>query len=421
MSEHSNTIPFSIEAEKAVLSIIFQYPGDYVVKALAEGLTGEHFFGAATNIIWKEMILQHQEGHTIELVSFTESLRNKKLYDKMGGAAMTTEIYTYMPTAVHWTRHIEILRNRLARRRMLEFATKAEQGSYTDSSQEQLIAMTKEATEAIMQTTSTKDAFKSASQSCDEFIKDFEDLCNRGTMAGISTGLTDLDEKTGGMRSGELWVISGPTSGGKSVLCLQLSAAALKLKKKVGIMSLEMGAEENIARMISCQYGVDYQTLRNPLADGMPVKETLIKLKNGIEAFKGSPLKICDEAGLTIERIEALAQQLKDTEGLDVLVVDYIQLIRTSRQGEARHEELSMIAGTLKQLAKKLGCTVITGSQLNTEGRMAKAKSIGDDADVVLRIEEEGLYVLKNRNGEKHITLPLILDGRLQKFTPKHY
>ena len=108
--------------------------------------------------------------------------------------------------------------------------------------------------------------------------------------------------------------------------------------------------------------------------------------------------------------------KLPDTDGLDLLIVDYIQLVRTTKTGEARHEELSMIAGSLKQLAKQLKIPVVTASQLNNEGRMAKAKSIGDDADVVMRIEEDGIYVLKNRNGEKHVMLNLKLDGKMQRF-----
>jgi replicative DNA helicase len=173
--------------------------------------------------------------------------------------------------------------------------------------------------------------------------------------------------------------------------------------------------------MVSCGYKLSYGMIRNPTekgaADsGRASKHELSTVRRALTDLAEAPIVINDEANLTIERIQSIAQKWKDTEGLDILIVDYIQLVRTTKQGEARHEELSMIAGSLKQLAKQLKIPVVTASQLNAEGRMAKAKSIGDDADVVMRIEEDGIYVLKNRNGEKHVTLNLKLDGKMQRF-----
>lgn len=240
-------------------------------------------------------------------------------------------------------------------------------------------------------------------------------------MPGIATSMEPIDELTGGMRPGELWVFCGPTSGGKSVAALQSAGSALRLGKKVGVFSLEMGAGECIGRMVSCGYNIDYGMIRNPTekgeADsGRASKMQLQAVKRALNDLAETPIVINAEPNLTIERITAIAQKWKDTNGLDLLIVDYIQLVTTTRQGEARHEELAYIAGALKQLAKQLKVPVVTASQLNNEGRMAKAKSIGDDADVVMRIEEDGIYVLKNRNGEKHITLPLKLNGLGQKF-----
>jgi len=130
-----------------------------------------------------------------------------------------------------------------------------------------------------------------------------------------------------------------------------------------------------------------------------------------------SNLVICHQAAMTIERIDAVCQEMHDDEPLEYIIIDYIQLVRTTRKNEPRHEELAWIAGCMKQMAKKYKCPVITASQLNTEGRMAKAKSIGDDADVALRIEgDAGIYVLKNRNGPKHMHLNYALKGEYQRF-----
>ena len=404
-------------AEKAVLSVIFQNPDTHIKEALAEGLTEDHFFKPNIKTLFNHICEQHRAGLKFDLVILNAELHKLGKLDELGGPSFMAEIYLYSPTSSHWTHHIDILRDRLARRKAYSLAISIDEETLAEKTPEELANLLKDASTAILEVNKPIDSSKTSKEACYEFLEEFKVLCSGGGSPGIETSMRPIDEITGGMRPGELWVYCGPTSGGKSVAALQSAYGAVTAGKKVGIFSLEMGAGENIGRLISCGYGVDYGMLRNPTKGGKePIKSDLMKVRRALNDLAETPIVINDDAGLTIERIESIAQKWKDTDGLDLLIVDYIQLVRTTKTGEARHEELSMIAGSLKQLAKQLKIPVVTASQLNAEGRMAKAKSIGDDADVVMRIEEDGIYVLKNRNGEKHVMLNLKLDGKMQRF-----
>ena len=410
--------PSSLDAEKSVLSVLLQKP-ERMTAALGDGLDAEYFWHPGTRGVWLEILEMHRAGEEIELVSLVERLRHANKLENVGGASEVTGIYSFIPTSAYWSQHVAILRDRLARRRMLKFAAKAE-GLADDSTEsvEDLAKLTAKASQDILATVTPHVTAKHAKEACKEFSEHFEGMYNSSESPGTPTGIDDLDMITGGMRPGEFWVIGGPTSGGKSVLCLQAANAHIVIGKKVGVFSLEMGAEENIARLISCGWGVDYAKLRNPRGGQPMLKNELINIRSALNDLGNAELTIWDEGGLTVERLETLARQWADTRGLDLLIVDYIQLLTTTgAKGEGRARELALISASLKQLAKKLHCPVVTGSQLNEEGKLRESRAVGQDADVVLRIEgEKGIYVLKNRNGVRHLHVPYVLEGARQKF-----
>ncbi len=407
--------PYAETAEKAIISVILQNPAHYLKEALAEGVSLSHFHGYPCREMWSYLSKTREQGRDVELVSIIEDLKHSGKLDNIGGPAGVTEMYTFAPNSAHWSQHLEILRDRLARRTALNAAAKIAEKSTGEETPEELATLAKEAAEAILNTSRPTDSTKTAKQACREFLEEFEGLVNSdGSVPGIPTNMQPIDDLTGGMRDGELWVFCGPTSGGKSVLELQCAAAALSMGKKVGVFSLEMTAGETIGRIVSHSHRIDYGFLRNPMN---PSKQDLKRVQRALGDLAGSPMLINDEAGTTIEKMESLATQWRDGEGLDLLVVDYTQLIKTSRQGLARHEELAWITMELKNLAKTLKVPVVTAAQINDEGKLAEARAIGHNADVVMRIESEGLYVIKNRNGQKHIHLPLHLNGATQTFT----
>jgi len=404
--------------EKSILSMAFQYPETSLVRLIGDGVTSQHFYEPRHRLIFDLMKEQRDKGKEIELVSFTKILIDRSQLDSIGGAAYITEIYTYSIGEQHYTYHLEILRNDLAKRLARE-ALQLPDEEIQQMTPSELANHLKLASESVTSASEWSDGTKTAKEACREFFDTLEHQFTNKNQVGTKTGLQCLDNVTNGMREGELWVIAAPTSGGKSVLALQLALSSLEQNKRVAIFSLEMGAEENIARMISNSHSVDYSALRKPSTLD---KAMISKIKQGAVMLSGKNLVVCDKAELSIESIQATAQRLNDVDPIDTLVVDYIQLLRSSyRKGERSDEMLCRVSGQLKQMAKKLQCCVITASQLNQEGRMAQASGIANDADVVLRIEDEkGIFVLKNRNGEKHMHLPLFLQGEYQRFIENH-
>lgn len=391
-----------------------QYPETALVRLIGDGVTNQHFSEPRHKLIFDLLKEQRDEGNPIELVSFTQIMTDRNILHKIGGPGYITEIYTYAIGEEHYTYHLEILRNDLAKRIARE-ALQLPDEEIKQMTPSELANHLKLASESVTSASEWSDGTKTAKEACKEFFGVLEHQFTNKNQIGTKTGLFCLDNVTNGMRAGEFWVIAAPTSGGKSVLALQLAYAALDAGKRVAIFSLEMGAEENIARMISNSHNVDYAALRKPstLDNGM-----ITSIKGGAVALSTKKLVICDKAELSIEAVMSTAQRLSDIEKIDVVIVDYIQLLRSSyRKGERTDEMLCRVSGQLKQMAKKMQCCVITASQINQEGRMAQASGIANDADVVLRIEKDkGILVLKNRNGEKDMLLPLFLEGKYQRF-----
>jgi replicative DNA helicase len=145
---------------------------------------------------------------------------------------------------------------------------------------------------------------------------------------------------------------------------------------------------------------------------------SLSKLKRGLLSFGEKKLSIDASANQSLTTIVAEAERIRDThDGLDLVVVDYIQLVRGMRmKTETREEEIARVSGGLKQLAKKLGCPVFTATQLNIDGQTRESRAIEQDCDCLMIIADTGIEIKKLRNGIRNVTLPLILDGQHQKF-----
>ena len=239
-----------------------------------------------------------------------------------------------------------------------------------------------------------------------------------GVMPGLATGIREIDEIGGGMRAGELWIICGETSGGKSVLSYQVALPAIKEGKPVLIFTLEMSSDEVFSRIISCWKRLSLASIMTPKGiskgDGLAIQE-------GARLLALSKLQICDEPNMSIDYVCAQSEQFAELEKPAMIIVDYIQLLDGGKtKGESREQELARIAKRLKQLAKKIGCPVVTPSQLNDDGKLRESRSIGHDADVVMKITEKGIAVNKYRNARRNDLLPLTLVGEFQRFETQY-
>ena len=255
---------------------------------------------------------------------------------------------------------------------------------------------------------------KTLAETMDEFLDDIE---RAEPVEAFSTRLPSLDALTGGgPKRGELFVVAAETSGGKSIILQQVALDAAEKLKHVLLFSLEMPAKQVFARMLSNFTGHRIKTA----AEGMLV-EDLARVKQGIAHFKKMHLRI--ESDFTDwESIESAAREAAGKGELDVLIVDYIQLVhlRTLGKNETREQHVSEITRRLKALALQLNICVGTASQLNDEGRLRESRAISHHSDHVwiLAKGDEGkvLRIDKNRSGERDRSVPVVMHGHIARF-----
>ena len=406
-------MPHAPVSEKYLLSTLMHEPGKFVPRAAADGIDQEAFYLPAHRLGF-ECIRDHYLEHgNFDLTLFVQAQAISGNLDAMGGAACVSDWCTYAPDrGGQWTGHSEILREMKARRLAANAATRLSAASDSIEAMEETAA-TLAALQAIM---SGPRRAATGKESVDGFSEALTAAYQAGNFPGAETGFAELDQVSGGMRPGELWVACGKPSRGKSVFLIQVAADFLKRGSAVAIFSLEMMRSEIVGRLVSCWGRVDYGQITQPRTltrDGMD------RIQATAKVIAESSLWLDDGAGQSLETIAAEATRIRDCNGhLDLVAVDYLQLVRGGRQrGETREEEVARLSGGLKQLAKSLRCPVLTASQLNEQGQTRESRAIEQDADALLFICEDGIKVGKLRNGQRNGLLPLFLDGRHQRFT----
>jgi len=411
MNEEPITIPSAHPSEKAVVSSILK-DATLLKRAAADGISEDSFYHPDTKTLWKvARTLQPNTDGQQDLIAVIQHLQDNGELDRIGGAAQVVEVWNYSPTPSGWSQWVNILKEyqarRLAQHAARQIADAEDATAAIDSFRTTL--------QSLQQVVSGKqrsiDADKASKQFIENLLRDY----NSGDLPGMSTGIPELDEICGGMRPGEFWVIAGKPSRGKSVLMLQIASKFISDQRPVAIHSLEMMTHEVIGRLISTMTHTNYGSITQPRS---AAKHELQKIQTGVEQISSAPLWIDSSSNQSIDSIAAEAERIRDLHGsLDLVVVDYLQLIRGSRSSrESREEEVARVSGGLKQLAKHLQCPVISASQLNDNNQVRESRAIEQDADALLFICDDGLKVGKLRNGRRDVVLPLRLNGQYQEF-----
>jgi replicative DNA helicase len=405
------TIPSAHTSEKAVISSILK-DATLLKRAAADGISSEAFHHPDTKTLWEACReLPASDNNQYDLIAVVQHLTESGTLDRIGGASQVVECYNYAPTPAGWTQWVSTLKEYQARR----MAQSAAREIATADDAAGAIASFRTTLQSLQQVVSGKqrsiDADKASKQFIENLLRDY----NSGDLPGMSTGIAELDEICGGMRPGEFWVIAGKPSRGKSVLMLQIASKFISDQRPVAIHSLEMMTHEVIGRLISTMTHTNYGSITQPRS---AAKHELQKIQTGVEQISSAPLWIDSSSNQSIDSIAAEAERIRDLHGsLDLVVVDYLQLIRGSRSSrESREEEVARVSGGLKQLAKHLQCPVISASQLNDNNQVRESRAIEQDADALLFIAEDGLKVGKLRNGRRDVVLPLRLNGQYQEF-----
>src|ERR1700730_759823 len=399
------TPPNSVEAEQGVLGSMLISPRDAIAECV-EKINEEYFYVPAHQTIYNVLVDLWNTGQAIDLITFTQVLRDRNLLEGVGGAAFVTSLFTFVPTAANVGYYIDIVRDKYILRQIIATSTESVRRAYEE--QEEVNDLLDEVEQRIFAV--GEDRFKGQMLSMKEQVmstlESIEKLFeNKGAITGVSTGFRDFDKLTSGLHSSEMIVIAARPSMGKTALAMNIAEhAAIQLKLPVAIFSLEMSAQQLVQRMLCSRARVNLAKTR----DGFLSEADFPKLTNAASKLAEAKIFIDDSAGLSILELRAKARRLKAQQDVQLIVVDYLQLLRsTSRRAQDNRQlEISEISAGLKGLAKELKIPVIVVAQLNRNPEirtgsvqgvprlsdLRESGSIEQDADVVGLLTREEYY-----------------------------
>ncbi|MBI4135098.1 MAG: replicative DNA helicase [Candidatus Sungbacteria bacterium] len=392
--------PQSIEAEMSVLgSLMLDREAIYRV---CDTLSIQDFYKSAHQIIYEAMIELFNRREPIDILSVSTRLREKGVLEDVGGSSYLTSLVNLVPTASHVAYYANIVHKKRVLRDLIDASFHiAELGYREESHVEELLDEAEQRIFSISQSSlqqdffAVRDALDEAWERIDRIHKD------GGALRGVPTGFTDLDNLIGGLQKSDLIILASRPSLGKTSLALDIARnAALKANATVGIFSLEMSREQLVDRLISAQAHVDLWRLRTGKLSAEGDDNDFIRIRDAMEELSKAPLFIDDAAMPTVMQIRAMARRLQAEHSLDLVVIDYLQLIKGAGNTDNRVQEVSEISRSLKGLAKELNVPVLALSQLSRAVEMRttavpklsdlrESGSLEQDADVVMFIYRE--------------------------------
>jgi replicative DNA helicase len=377
------TPPNSVEAEQGVLGSMLISPRDTIAECV-EKINEEYFYVPAHQTIYTVLVELWNAGQAIDLITFTQVLRDRNLLESLGGAAFVTGLFTFVPTAANVQYYLDIVRDKYILREIIAAATESVRRAYEE--QDEVNNLLDEVEQRIFAV--GEDRFKGQMLSMKEQVmatlESIEKLFeNKGAITGLSTGFRDFDKLTNGLHSAEMIVIAARPSMGKTALAMNIAEyAAIQLNLPVAIFSLEMSAQQLVQRMLCSRARVNLAKTR----DGFLAEADFPKLTHAASKLAEARIFIDDSAGISILELRAKARRLKAQQDVQLIVVDYLQLLRsTSRRAQDNRQlEISEISAGLKGLAKELKIPIIVVAQLNRnpEIRTGSGKGVPRLADL---------------------------------------
>ena len=411
--------PQNLEAEQSVLGAIL-LDNTAMAKAM-EIIISEDFYRTAHRKVYQGMLELSDRGEVIDHITLTECLKARSELEAVGGAAYLAELVQVVASAANVRYHCKIVRENALLRGLIHTSTEVITRGYEGTTAvDELLDFAERSVFSISQGKLDR-SFTPVNQIIKESLDVVDRLSKRKErVTGVPTGYYDLDDITAGLQASDLIVIAGRPSMGKTSLALGMAQhAALHAGAVVGIFSLEMSKPQLVLRMLSSEARVDSHALRT----GRLQKEDWWRLAEAAGRLEQAPIFIDDSGALTVQQMRGKARRLKAEKGLELLIVDYLQLMQGRSDAESRQQEISDISRSLKALAKELNVPVIALSQLSraVENRkppipmladLRESGAIEQDADVVMFIYREEVYeqnterkgiadilVSKHRNG----------------------
>ena len=419
IDQNLNLQPQSIEAELAVLGAMLSSK-DAISKAL-QWLRSHHFYKESHSKIFLVMSDLFDKGEPIDTLSVINKLKKNKQIDNVGGAYFITGLVESVPTAANVESYAKIVLEKFMLRELIRASHELSKDAYNDRQD------VGEILDAAEQTifSITQDRLRGGFMPIEGILHDtFKNLdriaSNPGSVTGVASGLIDLDEITSGFQKGDLVIIAGRPSMGKTALALSVMRnAAIDFKVPVGMFSLEMANHQLAQRLLCAEGRVDSHLVRT----GKLPKNQWKNLSLAVGSLAEAEIYLDDTPAITVLELRAKARRLKAEKNLGLIIIDYLQLMQGPRNIESRQQEISNISRSLKALAKELDVPVIALSQLSraVEQRsdhrpqlsdLRESGAIEQDADVVIFLYRSWVYsreeedkgkaqaiVAKQRNG----------------------
>ncbi len=392
--------PHSAEAEESVLGAIL-LSSDAANIAL-ERLHPEDFYAPSHQDVFQAVIELYDANQPIDAITVSEELRRKSALDRVGGVGFLTGLIEAVPATSNVDYYAAIVEEHSLRRRLIRVGREV-----TDLAMgvdEPIADVLDRAEQAVFGVSERRvgDGLALIDPLLGPAIEQAEEMRRRGSdVTGVPTGFRDLDQKLSGLHPANLVIIAGRPSMGKSALALNIAQNVALVRGPVAVFTLEMSREETVSRMLCSTGRIDSQKLRT----GRLSEGDFTKLSNAASALYNKPIYVDDSAALTVTEIRAKCRRLARKPGLELVVVDYIQLMQGTgtRSQENRQQEIAAISRSLKNLARELHIPIIALSQLNRslESREDKRPRLGDlresgaieqDADIVAFIYRHEYY-----------------------------
>ncbi|MEK7653121.1 MAG: replicative DNA helicase [Patescibacteria group bacterium] len=420
--------PQNIEAEQSLLGALL-IDKDAIIK-VGDIITAEDFYQDSHGLIFDVILELFEKRQAIDLLSLTSRLEEKKQLEQVGGRSYLVSLTNQIPSAAHVVSYAQIVQKKATLRRLISaanniinFGYKEEQEvtDILDKSEQSIFAVSQKYLKEKF--THIKEILSEAFNRIDELHRE------KGKLRGLATGFGDLDNLLAGLQKSDLVILAARPSVGKTALALDIARnVATKYKKSVGLFSLEMSKEQLVDRLICAAAGVGLWKMRtgrlSEAGDDFP------RIGEAMSELAESQIYIDDFANTNIMELRTKARRLQMEHGLDLIVIDYLQLMESSRNyGENRVQEISEITRALKGIARELDVPVLALSQLSRAveqshpaipklSHLRESGSIEQDADVVMFIyrksadrsydvnnlsEEEKhlaeIHIAKHRNG----------------------
>ncbi len=434
------TLPANIEAERATLGSVLL--NREAIIAVASWLTKDDFYVEQHAWMYEAMLACYNNRVPPDVRTVSDELRRKDRIDAVGGISALAALIEAVPTSYHIEYYARIVQRTALLRKLIEAGGKISTLGFEEAED---IEVTMDKAESVLfeisQRRSTQD-FVHIGQVIDTYYEQINYLQeHRGEVLGIPTGFRDLDEITGGLQRSDLIIVAALPGVGKTSFAMSLGYnVATKNQSTVGVFSLEMSREQLVQRLLSMETGIDTHKLRT----GHIRDSELATVMESMGNLAATPIYIEDTPGQSIMEVRSKARRLQSQAGIDLLIIDYLQLMQGRRSDGNRVQEVSEISRGLKALARELNVPVIALSQLSraVEGRtshvpmlsdLRESGSIEQDADIVMFIYREDLYdkesdkkgiaelhIAKHRNGPVGV-VPMRFDPSTTRFDDLSY